>query len=167
MWMGAIRLDVLTENAPYAGTDNLVTAAIVRNGNSLLKLKLDYPTEDDLERGAERNYDYYNLPWINDKTPPLPPNVAQNPMPYPAHGVEFSNGLHGHLVLGLHIWGDDMWIKDNVDLYMREVKQVATSFDTLGWKEDSQWKYVATWSKDTAMSGDSSEGVTNLNLVLN
>jgi hypothetical protein len=167
MWMGAIRLDILTEDAPNAGTDNLVTATIVRDGNSLLNLLLDYPTEDDLERGAERAYDYYNLPRVNDKTPELPPNVAQNPMPYPAHGVEFSNGLHGHLVLRLHIWGDDMWIKDNVDAYIREVKQAATSFDTLGWKDDASWKYVATWSKDVALSTDPFEGVSTWNLILN
>ena len=167
MWMGSIRLDVLTEDAPYAGTDNLVTATIVRDGKSLLNLKLDYPTENDLERGAERTYDYYNLPRVNDKTPELPPNVGQNPMPYPSHGVEFSSGLNGHLVLRLHIWGDDMWIKDNVDAYIREVKQKATSFDTLGWKDDTSWKYVATWSQDVAMSDDSSEGVSTWNLVLN
>jgi len=164
MWMGAIRLDVLTKDAPYAGTDNLVTAGIVRDGSSLLDLKLDYPTENDLERGAERAYYYSNLPWVNDKTPPLPPNVGQNPMPYPAHGVEFSSGMKGHLVLRLHIWGQDMWIKDNVDAYIREIKQNATSFDTLGWKEDSTWKYIGTWSQDVALSDDSSEGHTIWNL---
>ena len=51
MWMGAIRLDVATKDADYAGTDNLVTTNIVRDGTGLLKLRLDYPTENDLERG--------------------------------------------------------------------------------------------------------------------
>jgi hypothetical protein len=51
-------------------------------------------------------------------------------MPYPAHGVEFSSGMKGHLVLRLHIWAQDMWVKDNVDAYIREIKQNAASFDT-------------------------------------
>jgi hypothetical protein len=72
--------------------------------------------------------------------------------------------MKGHLVLRLHIWGQDMWIKDNVDAYIREIKQNATSFDTLGWKEDSQWKYIGTWSQDVALSEDSSEGHTIWNL---
>jgi hypothetical protein len=87
-------------------------------------------------------------------------------MPYPAHGLEFSDGLAGHLRLGVHIWGDDMWVKDEVDLYVREVRQVATSFDTLAWREDSEWQYVASWPRDVALSADGSEGVGTLNLVL-
>jgi hypothetical protein len=167
MWMGAIRLDVATKDAPYAGTDNLVTAKIVRDGSGLLKLKLDYPTENDLERGAERAYYYYNLPWINDQTPPLPDGIGQIPMPYPDHGIEFSGGLKNHLQLRLHIYGDDMWIKDSIDAYVKEIREVATSFDTYGWTEDKEWEYIGTWSKDIALSQDSSEGFTNLNLNLN
>jgi hypothetical protein len=167
MWIGAIKLDVATADAPYAGTDSLVKATIVRDGSQLLNLKLDWPNEDDLERGAERAYTYYNLPWINDQTPELPEGIGQSPMPYPDHGIEFSNGLNGHLKLKLRIGGDDMWIKDNVDLYVRRIRQAATSFDTLAWQEDSEWTYVGTWSKDVAMSTDSSEGYAIWNLVLN
>lgn len=167
MWVGAIMLDVATKDAEWAGTDNLVTAKIVRDGNGLLRLRLDYPTEDDLERGAERAYYYSNLPWIHDQTQPLPDGIGVIPMPYPDHGIEFSNGLSGHLHLQLHIYGDDMWIKDNIDLYVKEIRDVATSFDTMGWREDSDWEYIATWSKDIALSEDSSEGFSYLNLILN
>jgi hypothetical protein len=67
----------------------------------------------------------------------------------------------------LRINGDDMWIKDNVDLYVRFIREKATSFDTLAWIEDADWSYIATWSRDVAMSTDSSEGVTTWNLILN
>ncbi|GAL87649.1 hypothetical protein MYP_4879 [Sporocytophaga myxococcoides] len=87
-------------------------------------------------------------------------------MPYPGYGFEFSNGLNGHLTIQLHIRGDDMWIKDNVDLYVRKIQKKATSFDTISWVEDSDWTYIATWSRDIALSTDSSEGVTILNLNL-
>lgn len=170
MWIGAIRLVVETADAPYAGTDHLVTTAVVRDGHELRRLKLDYPSENDLERGAARAYDYIGptrLPRSNDKTQELPPGIGQSPMPYPGYGFEFSNGLSGHLRLQLRIHGDDMWIKDRVDLYIRQIRQVADSFDTLAWVEDPYWDYIASWTKDVALSTDSDEGVTALNLVLN
>ncbi|HEY9834044.1 MAG TPA: hypothetical protein V6D26_26060 [Stenomitos sp.] len=169
MWIGSIRLIVETKDAPFAGTDSLVQATILRDGAELRVLNLDYPTEDDLEPGAIRNYDYIGptkLPRRNDLTPELPPGVGQNPMPYPGYGFEFSNGLNRHLKIRLRIRGDDMWIKDNVDLYVRFIRQRATSFDTLAWQEDSDWTYIASWTQDVAMSTDKSEGVTTWNLNL-
>lgn len=100
MWIGSIRFIVGTKDAPDAGTDSLVQATILRNDNELRVLNLDYPTENDLERGTIRNYDYIGptkLPRSNDSTPELPPGIGQNPMPYPGYGFEFSDGLNGHL----------------------------------------------------------------------
>ena len=170
MWIGAIRLTVKTSDEAFAGTDSLVQATVMRDGNSLRVLSLDYLTEDDLERGAIRNYDYSGptkLPRSNDQTPSLPPGIGQSPMPYPGYGFEYSNGLSGHLVIQLSIHDDDMWIKDNVDLYVKHIRQVATSFDTLAWRQDDDWTYVSSWTQDVAMSTDSSEGVTTWNLILN
>ena len=133
-------------------------------------MNLDYPTENDLERGAIRNYDYIGptkLPRRNDKTPELPPGIGQSPMPYPGYGFEFSSGLNGHLTIRLRIRGDDLWIKDNVDLYVRFVRRRATSFDTLAWQEDPDWTYIASWTQDVAMSTDSGEGTTSWTLKLN
>ena len=170
MWIGSLRLIVETKDAPNAGTDSLVQASVLRDGSNLRVLNLDYPTEDDLERGAIRNYDYIGptkLPRHNDKTPELPPGIGQNPMPYPGYGFEFSNGLNGHLKIQLRINGDDMWIKDQVDLYVRFIRERATSFDTLAWQEDADWTYVASWTRNVAMSTDSSEGFMTWTLVLN
>jgi hypothetical protein len=169
MWIGSIRLIVATENAASAGTDSLTQATVLRNGTALSVLNLDYPAENDLEPGAIRNYDYMGptkLPRRNDLTPELPPGVGQNPMPYPGYGFEFSSGLNGHLKIRLRIHGDDMWIKDNVDLYVRFIRLKATSFDTLAWQEDSDWTYIASWTQDVAMSTDSGEGVTTWTLNL-
>lgn len=170
MWIGSIRLRVKTASAPsFAGTDSLVTATIVRDGVDLLSLKLDYPSENDLEPGAIRNYNYLGpskMGWKNDKTPPLPNGIGQNPMPYPSYGIEFSNGLDSHLKIRLRIHGSDLWIKDQVDLYIREVRLKATSFDTLAWQEDSDWTFVGSWPMNYAMSTDPSEGVKAKMLVL-
>jgi hypothetical protein len=169
MWIGSIRLVVATKDAPHAGTDSLVQATVLRDGAGLRVLNLDYPTENDLERGAIRNYDYSGptmLPRRNDKTAELPPGIGQSPMPYPGYGFEFSNGLNGHLSFRLRIRGDDMWIKDDVDLYVRSIRQRATSFDTLAWQEDPNWNYIASWTRDVAMSTDTTEGFTTWTLRL-
>lgn len=169
MWIGSIRLVVETLDAKDAGTDSLVQAGVLRDGTELRVLNLDYATEDDLERGAIRNYDYIGptkLPRRNDRTPELPPGIGRSPMPYPGYGFEFSAGLHGHLTLRLRIRGDDMWIKDGVDLYVRQIRERATSFDTLAWQEDTDWTYVASWNRDVPMSTDAAEGFTTWNLLL-
>src|SRR5206468_4107847 len=98
-----------------------------------------------------------------DKTPALPPGIGQSPMPYPGYGFEFSDGLNGHLTLRLRIRGDDMWIKDDVNLYVRYIRERATSFDTLAWVEDPDWTYIASWTQDVPMSTDSSEGSATWN----
>jgi len=169
-WIGAIRLVVETADEPYAGTDGLVQATIIRDGNSLRVLNLDYPAENDHERDAIRGYNYSGptaIPRRNDLTPSLPPGIGQIPMPYPGYGFEFSNGLNGHLSIRLKINNSDMWIKDKVDLYVKFIRQVATSFDTLAWQEDPNWTYIASWTQDVSMSTDASEGVTTWNLILN
>ncbi len=169
MWVGGIRLVVQTKNQRHAGTDSLVQASVRRNGSELALLNLDYPDEDDLERGAIRAYDYVGptkLARRNDRTPQLPDGIGQIPSPYPGYGLEFSDGLSGHLSIRLRIRGNDLWIKDNVDLYVQNIREVATSFDTLAWQLDTFWTYVASWSVDKRLSTDSSEGDTTLTLLL-
>lgn len=170
MWIGAIRLSVQTAARPsYAGTDSLVQAVIRRDGTELRVLNLDYPAEDDLEPGAFRVYDYSGptkLPRRNDRTPELPDGVGQIPSPYPGYGFEFSRGLNGHLGIRLHINGDDLWIKDRVDLYVRFIRLRATSFDTLNWIEDTDWTYVASWGQNVTLSTDGGEGRTDWTLAL-
>lgn len=166
MWISAIRLTVETENAPNAGTDQLVTTSVLRDGNEVARLRLDYPAENDLERGAVRNYDYFGLARRNDQTEELPDGIGRNPMPYPDAGIEFSSGVAGHMKLRLQIHGDDLWIKDRVKLYVKQIRQQATSFDTLGWVEDEDWSHLATWDKDVPMSTDFFEGVGSWKMQL-
>lgn len=161
MWIGAIRFVVKTKDAPFAGTDNTVQAVIMRDDEELRVLLLDHLDENDLERGATRNYDYRGptkLPRRNDRTPSLPDGIFQIPMPYPDYGFEFSDGLEGHLTIKLRTTGTDMWIKDNVDLFVVFISRQATSFDTEEWQEDPHWTFINSWSQDVAMSTDPDEG---------
>jgi hypothetical protein len=163
MWIGSIRFRVKTKDAPHAGTDSLVTAKLKRDGHDIEEFALDYPLENDLERGAVRNYDYIGptrLPRNNDKTPELPPGIGETPMPYPSYGVEFSHGIQGHFTLRLEIHDDDAWTRDRVELFVREIRLKPTSIDTLEWVEDTDWTSVAVWNRDVTMSTDSSEGLS-------
>lgn len=164
MWMNSVKLRVATKDAPDAGTDSLVLAEIFRDGQLTNSLRLDYPDENDLDAGAFRNYYYSNLTRSNDQTKELRDGVVQSPMPYPESGIEFSDGLPGHFGLRLHIRGDDMWIKDSFEFFYREYRDVPDSFDTSVWREDTQWTDLGYWGKDIAMSTDSDEGFTYLNL---
>ncbi|MCY0914474.1 hypothetical protein [Massilia antarctica] len=169
MWIGSIGLVAATKDVPNAETDNLVQASILRNGKEIRVLNLDYADVDDHERGDSRSYNYSGpakLPRRNDLTPELPPGIGMIPMPYPGYGFEFSQGLSGHLQIQLRINGDDMWIKDNIDLYVKFIRLRATSFDTLAWLEDTAWTYIASWTQDVALSTDDKEGVTTWTLNL-
>jgi hypothetical protein len=151
MWIGSIRLVVRTGNARDAGTDNLVTATILRDGETLATLALDYPKENDLERGALRNYDYIGptkLPRRNDKTAERQPGMElKGPMPFPEYGFEYSNGLKGHLQIRLSIGGGDLWIKDAVDLHVRFIR-----LNGGAWQEDADWTLIERWGQDVRMS---------------
>jgi hypothetical protein len=143
---------------------------VIRDGNELRLLNLDYPTEDDLERGAIRNYDYV---WRAHDAP-----TAKRQDPGAAARDWSDSDAVSRLrlrVLQRDEWPsdasaayprDDMWIKDNVDLYIRPIRQRTNNFDTLAWIEDRDWTYIASWTQDVAMSTDSTEGFTTWNLRL-
>ncbi len=165
MWISKIGFEVWTEDAVYAGTDHLVTIEVMRDNRVLWAGKFDYSTEDDLEAGAQRWYGYVVPGLYLDETPPLPEGIGRIPAPYPSQGMEYSNGLHDHMRCRLHIHGDDMWTKDRVDIWVKEIKQVATSFDTLDWVEQD-WTHLGAWTQDTNLSWDGGEGFTTWTLLV-
>ena len=158
MWIGNIGFMVWTKDAPVAGTDSLVTVEILRNGNHLFTGRVDFPQLDDLERGSVRFYGYTVPNRYLDRTPQLPDGIGRIPPPYPDTGIEFSDGLFGHLSCRLRIHSDDMWTKDRVDIYVKETRLVATSFDTVAWRTDQFWTHLGMWTQDINLSTDSNEG---------
>jgi hypothetical protein len=57
-----------------------------------------------------------------------------------------------------------MWVKEHVDFSIKEIREVATSFDTLAWKQDATWKIVGNFGQDVALSTDGNEGFTTWTL---
>jgi hypothetical protein len=150
-------LTVKTKDAPYAGTGDLVQAIFKRDGERLGTFDLAKPGVDDHERGDERNYDFEgasNLPRRTDETLELQPGVQSDPMPYPPYGFEFSNDLEGHLVIRLQTDGDNMWIKDNVDFYIKQFRVVETASGAEDWRVDISWHYIKSWDRDVSISLD-------------
>lgn len=164
-WITKIGFRVWTDAAPYAGTDNLVLVNLMRDGDTKERLRLDYAHLDDLEPNSRRFYGFQIPRRHLDKTKPLPDGIGQIPSPYPATGIEFSADLRGHLKCQLEIKGDDLWIKDRVDIYVKYISLKATSFDTVEWLEDAFWTRLGIWGQDVTLSRDSGEGFTRWNLV--
>ena len=57
-----------------------------------------------------------------------------------------------------------MWTKDQVDIWLKNIRQLATSFDTLDWIEDQDWTKLGSWTRDVNLSTDTSEGATTWTL---
>jgi hypothetical protein len=159
MWIGSLRLRVRTKARPEAGTDNLVTVGLLRDGNEVAKLRLDHRYQDDLEPGVSQNFTFTgpsSLPRSHDR-PPMNEGTSRKPV-YPPYGIEFSQGCKGHLALQATIHGDDLWIKDSVELFVREIRPSIHADGTVTWVESSEWTPVARWGKDAPISGDKREG---------
>jgi hypothetical protein len=138
---------------------------ILRDGDHLFTGRLDYPDVDDHEPGDTRFYGFTVPEIYLDETPALPPGIGAIPMPYPEAAIEFSHGIHPHLQCRLRIHGTDMWIKDSVEILVKETRLTATSFDTVAWQEAPTWTRLGGWHQDVRMSRDSSEGVTTWTLL--
>jgi hypothetical protein len=121
---------------------------------------LDYPHENDLERGAFQSYTYSHLPLSPDplsadSTPLLlpwetdelsPDHPGQSPPPRPDYGIEFSDGLFGHLNMSIRIHGSNLWIPEYIDVTGRAIRLQETSLDRFEWREDFDWFNLGAWS---------------------
>jgi hypothetical protein len=163
MWIGEIRFAVQTKDASYAGTDSMVDAVLLRDEEELVTLGLNRKGVNDLQRGSMDEFIFRDLPRHNDRTFGLPPSSVQIPMPYPPTGIEFSDGLPGHLKFRLIIEGNDLWIKDKVVI---SIKQFRFTFEAQDWVLDQNWSVIGSWGRDAKMSTDFWEGDNQWILVL-
>lgn len=163
MWIGAVCLRVTTKAQPHAGTDYIVTADLLRDGEAVQRFNLDYGTIDDMEPGATGDYIFTGpdaLPRRFDRTPRFKRRRDKGTDPSaPPFGIEFSKGIRGYLGFKFRVQGPDVWVKDVIHLFIREWHPVQTG-DAVQWVEDRSWKYVATWGRDVAVGADGSRHLT-------
>ena len=160
MWIGAIKLRVYTGYQVQAGTTSLVEVSFRRDGEGLIVFPLEFPPAVGIDRASHPTYAWSDndLPRRNDKTPSLPSGEVQIPMPYPDHGFEFSDGVKNHFDLRLRIRGQDEWVVEEAELWVKHVVLV----NWLGlkiWQTSSQWSKVGEWNSQTwLLSTDPPEG---------
>jgi hypothetical protein len=169
MWVGSIRVRVQTKAASTASTDSPVIAAMMRDNLALYAFFLnpEFRTfaQPDLEitQGTDRNFFQFSLPKSKDTSAS---DESVNAVPdQPPYGLEFAKGLAEHCTLKLRIFGNDLWITDEVELFIRALHLVRLpeTPDAFTWVEETNWKSVGLWSKDIRISTDTSEGFAIVN----
>jgi hypothetical protein len=160
MWIGALCLRVTTKAQPHSGTDYVVTAEMLRDGEVVQRFKLDYGAMDDMEPGATMDYCFAGaegLPRKHDRTPRF--KRGHREVEAPGHGIEFSKGLNGHLAFRFKVQGPDVWLKDVIQLFIRELHPVRSE-SGVQWVEDKAWNHVATWGRDVPVGAEGSRLLT-------
>lgn len=154
---------IKTSNIRDAGTDSRVTVTILRDGARIIALNLEPGNTTRLDQGESAFYF-----WRFQGTVFEPGDLVEwiAGMPYP-DGVEFADDVQGHLTCDLRIHGDDMWVKDQIDAYVRYINyhHIPGTIDAFEWVPDLNWTFVATFPRDIALSTDKKEGVTILHLI--
>jgi hypothetical protein len=166
LWVGSIRLRVSTRNQAGAGTDRLVTCTIVRDDEAIVALKLDHPNIDDMEPGKTNYYDFIGPEKIALRPDTLKRQRRDRIESKPTYGIEFAKGVKGHLSLQFKVHGEDVWVKDAVDLFIREIKPLEDSKGQIHWVEDKVWTHVASWGRDIPLSATNEKAFQALTLKL-
>jgi hypothetical protein len=170
MWVGGIKLLFYSSYNALLGTKSLVEASIRRDGDSLFVFPLDYPPIVGIEHESTNIYEWSGqsaLPRRNDKTHTLPSGEVEFPMPYPSYGIEFSDGMSGHLSLRIIIRGDDELGIDLVELSVKRIRLVNGPFGLFQlWSRSSHWSEVGSWPGTWFLSTDPNEGQRTVDLVV-
>ena len=165
MWISEIGWDIKTSITPGAGTDSQLTVDILRDDQSVIQLNVEPGETSRLDRDESQ---FYFWRFVGATPEPSNSNIGEvesgqeNP-----HGVEFENDIFGHLKCRLRIYGDDMWIKQQIDGYVRYAKLqgVPGTIDSANWVDDPDWTPVGNFAQEAHMSTDGGEGYTNWTLL--
>lgn len=73
--------------------------------------------------------------------------------PFP-NAIEFQHQVQGSLKFRFEIFGDDLWVKDNIDAYVRYThpRHIPGTIDAQEWVENAFWTHIGTFSRDVSMS---------------
>jgi hypothetical protein len=164
-WVSEIGWDIKTGNAvSFAGTDTRVSVEILRDNALIIALLVEPGGTQRLDLGESAFY-WWRFQGANfaPRDDDLAESIGGAGFP---HGVEFPQGVVGHLKCRLRAWGDDLWIKDNVDGYVRYAreKSVPNTIDSTVWVDDLNWTLIWHFPQDAALSTDPSEGFTTWTL---
>jgi hypothetical protein len=156
VWVSRFGWSVLTGPQPPDGTDSRVAVTILRRDTPVITLNVEPGFTPRLSQGAS---EFFSWTWrgtnIDDG------DVVGWPagLPFP-DAIEFRPNLPGRLKFRFEIFGNDLWVKDNIDCYVRftHPEHVPGTIDQQRWVEDSAWTSVGTFPRDVNMSTDTVPG---------
>jgi hypothetical protein len=151
MWIGSIRLVVPTgapsehdprSAAPSPGT--VVPVVLLRDGLEVSRLRLDLP-DHGAGSAASRTLDYLQLDRVSDRTPLLLHDAGGRLLPYPEYGVEYSQGLYGHLRVRLLTDARTAASLEGVTMFVHRLRHRVVGPRQIAWVEDEEWSFLGTW----------------------
>ena len=151
MWIGSIRLVVPAGagNRPAPRAVGVPAAAVVpvallRDGLEVARLRLDLP-EDGATAFASRTCDYLRLDRASDRTPLMLHDAGGRLLPYPEYGVEYSQGLFGHLRVRLLTDARTAASLEGVTMFVHRLRHRVVGPRQVAWVEDEDWSFLGTW----------------------
>lgn len=162
-YVSEIAWDIETAEEAWAGTDSPLSVEIIRDGDVIIALNVEPGGTNRLDRG-DSEFHWWEFQGAHFAPGDYTTWVSGLPAP---EAVEFPDGIDGSLRCRFRIHGDDMWIKDNIEAYVRYTtpKGIEGTIDSMKWVDDINWTHVGTFSVDGRISTDSSEGFTTWTLV--
>lgn len=154
-----LRWDISTSNDPGAGTDARLACEIFRDGNYLFRVNLEPGETERLDRGTFFSLYYmFTQPFY---ALPIDQGIAQGVV-----GIEFPQGIAGHLSLKLQIYGDDKWVKDRIEVYARlgELIRDEEGGGLLVYDDKNDWEFIGFFGQKTSLSTNPDEGFTSWRL---
>jgi hypothetical protein len=155
-----IAWDIHTSNEPFAGTDNKISCELLRDDVNVFTIVLEPGGTKRLDRGLGDALLYkFGRPFL---AAPVNSNLVQGVV-----GGEFPNGFGGHLKMRLRNAGDDLWIKNTINVYGRvgELFRDNEGGALLVFNDGNQWVDLGRFDKRHVLSTDPSEGTATLTLL--
>ena len=169
-WLAEVGVGIKTKESPNAGTDDPVDISILRDGAQFGGV-LSIVRDNKLEPG---NYEFYTrrLPGPyrdRGRYGPFRRTISRIAdrlwlilRRIPGFGVEYANGLEGHFECQLSIAGNDTWVKEQVDLYVKEAK-----LNHFGiWVVNPEWIYLGSCTQDVSFSTNPEDGFQSVRFKL-
>jgi hypothetical protein len=154
-YITSIRFRIITRDWRGAGTNDQVAVTILRDGQNVQSWSLEPGGTTRLDRGEDR---YYTCNFSRVYLEPIS-SISGSEGPRP-NGVEFHQGISGHLTCRLTIFGNDTWITDRIIVQVKYAhrEHVAGTIDSFRWVTDRHWTRIGTFEDDIHMSTDADDG---------
>ena len=155
----AIAWDIQTSHEQFAGTDTKLVCEILRDDAKVFTIILEPGNTTRLNRGVMNALAYhFTKPYL---VTPTEPSLSQGVV-----GVEFPNGFVGHLKMRLRNTGDDLWIKETIDVYgqVGELYRDEEGGALLVLNDRDEWVDLGSFTKRQNLSTDPTEGFATLTL---